>query len=150
MPSIGNLQILLHNIDFNCLCIQNWYSNLKKHFFSFKYPNFGQAAHLGYFWDILAAILKGALYWKSLEFFKYASWYCLVLIKIHFTYFFLKNSCQYFSYLHVPRFWHIFIGKMAAILDFRVKMNKFCQTNPWNEFLTMELVKIDTSIAHFE
>ena len=40
---------------------------------------------------------------------------------------------------------------MAAILDFRVKMAKIWkQNNPWNGFLTTELVKNDTSIVLFE
>ena len=39
---------------------------------------------------------------------------------------------------------------MAAILDFRVKMAKILKNNPWNGFLTWELVKNDTSIVLFE
>ena len=39
---------------------------------------------------------------------------------------------------------------MAAILDFRVKMAKIRKNNPWNGFLTSELVKNDTSIVLFE
>ena len=39
---------------------------------------------------------------------------------------------------------------MAAILDFRVKMAKIWKNNPWNGFLTSELVKNDTSIVLFE
>ena len=39
---------------------------------------------------------------------------------------------------------------MAAILDFRVKMVKIWEINPWNGFLTTELVKNDTSIVLFE
>ena len=36
---------------------------------------------------------------------------------------------------------------MAAILDFRVKMAKIWQINPWNGFLTTVLVKTYTSIV---
>ena len=39
---------------------------------------------------------------------------------------------------------------MAAIFDFRVKMAKIWKMNPWNGFLTTELVKNDTSIVLFE
>ena len=39
---------------------------------------------------------------------------------------------------------------MAAILDFRVKMAKIWKTNPWNGFITTELVKNYTSIVLFE
>ena len=40
--------------------------------------------------------------------------------------------------------------KMVAILDFRVKMARIWKTNPWNGFLTTEIVKNDTSIVLFE
>ena len=39
---------------------------------------------------------------------------------------------------------------MGAILDFKVKLAKIWKTNPWNGFLTPEVVKNDTSIVLFE
>ena len=73
---------------FYCFRIQKWYSNLKKHFFLIYIVQIiPKKAHLVHLRDILTAILKGTLYWESAEFLNFARRYCLVLIKIHFTYF---------------------------------------------------------------
>ena len=71
------------------------------------------------FMDILAAILKGALYLKSPEFLKYVRFYCFLLCIAYKSDFTLQKSFSHHFHVQIMAkmvIFHLFQDILAAIL----------------------------------